>query len=295
MKPMLAISIDKMVNSPFPAYLTPKIDGIRAIVCGGKLLSRSLKEIPNKRLHFLGHILPEGVDMEITSGASFQDTTSCVMSHSNQLSSVVVWVFDLCYEAAVEDRLSKLRELTPTIERVNADTTPLGVSIRVLQHKLVFSLEEVYADRKYFTHPFEGVMLRKAGSVYALGRSSTKQGNLIKVKEFSDGEAIIVGFEEELENTNPQKTNLLGTKERSRLKEKLVPKGSLGALIVEDIHTNMSFCIGSGFTETQRHDIWEHKNLWLGKIVKYKHFATCGVKYKPRFPVFVGVRHEDDL
>ena len=55
-----------------------------------------------------------------------------------------------------------------------------------------------------------------------------------------------------------------------------------------------------GFNDAQRKEIWETRYEWVGKIVKYKHFAVGAVE-APRFPIFisgaefVGERHKDDL
>ena len=69
----------------------------------------------------------------------------------------------------------------------------------------------------------------------------------------------------------------------------------MGKLFVKDIKTNVEFEVGIGFDDTLRQEIWDNQNDWIGLIIKYKHFATTGVKDKPRFPVFLGVRSKDDF
>ena len=54
------------------------------------------------------------------------------------------------------------------------------------------------------------------------------------------------------------------------------------------------FSVGSGFTDAQRLDFWRNAESLIGKVIKYKSF-TVGVKDKPRFPIFLGFRHKDDL
>ena len=46
-KPMLASPME-LEHVRWPMYASVKLDGIRAVVRDGKLLSRSLKPIPNK-------------------------------------------------------------------------------------------------------------------------------------------------------------------------------------------------------------------------------------------------------
>ena len=45
-KPMLATAIEDVSTIKFPVLASQKLDGIRATVQGGRLLSRSLKEFP---------------------------------------------------------------------------------------------------------------------------------------------------------------------------------------------------------------------------------------------------------
>jgi DNA ligase-1 len=59
-KPMLASPAD-MSKLRFPLWLSPKLDGIRALVINGVVMSRSLKPIPNQHVQSLfGHL--EGYD-----------------------------------------------------------------------------------------------------------------------------------------------------------------------------------------------------------------------------------------
>ena len=55
--------------------------------------------------------------------------------------------------------------------------------------------------------------------------------------------------------------------------------------------------MGTGFTEQQRKDIFAEKdsdNSIIGKLIKVKYQAS-GMKDKPRFPSFVGVRSNLDM
>jgi hypothetical protein len=78
---MLAAAYREGVDLSFPLLATPKIDGVRALVVDGRLVSRSFKLIPNVALRAaLETMLPEGADGEISCGSSLYDTTSAVMS-----------------------------------------------------------------------------------------------------------------------------------------------------------------------------------------------------------------------
>src|ERR1700739_3694226 len=78
---------------------------------------------------------------------------------------------------------------------------------------------------------FEGVMLRKPKSPYKFGRSTVKEGYLLKVKRFAHDEAEIIGFEELMHNGNESFKNELGRTTRSDSKDGLFRSGMIGAYI----------------------------------------------------------------
>ena len=99
-----------------------------------------------------------------------------------------------------------------------------------------------------------------------------------------------------MHNENELKLDELGYAERSSCKEGLKPSGMLGALILK-WKDNDTFKVGTGFTEQQRKDIFAEKdgnNSIIGKLIKVKYQAS-GMKDKPRFPSFVGVRSIEDM
>jgi DNA ligase-1 len=117
---------------------------------------------------------------------------------------------------------------------------------------------------------------------------------MLKLKRFTDGEAKIVGMEEEQHNGNTAKTNALGHTERSGHKAGMVGKSRMGALIVKDLVSGVEFNIGTGFTMADRELFWSAKQRVLGMVVKYKSFLI-GVKDAPRFPVYLGMRNSWDM
>lgn len=118
------------------------------------------------------------------------------------------------------------------------------------------------------------------------------EGYLLKLKRFEDSEAVVVGFEEKLTNTNTQERDELGHAKRSKVKVGMVPAGTLGALRVRR-PDGVEFSIGSGFDDAFRTKAWEERETLVGRLVKYRH-QPHGALEAPRFPVFLGFRHEDD-
>lgn len=105
----------------------------------------------------------------------------------------------------------------------------------------------------------EGLMLRKPGSRYEVGRSHT----LLKVKTFHDAEAIVVD-------------HVPGAGKHA---------GRLGALVVE-MPDGTRFNVGTGYSDKER-----ESPPAIGEIITYRYqeLSDGGV---PRFPTYVGVRFD---
>ena len=292
-KPMLAATVDNVSKLQFPLLASVKLDGVRAIVCNGVLVSRNLKPIPNKHAQQLfGRAELEGLDGELIVGKAgdpdvFRRTSSGVMSIEGQP--------DVCFH--VFDCVNK-PEL-PFIARWEHARHTSGKSSKVVVvpqamisiHRQLNEFEVTALGNGY-----EGVMLRTADAPYKYGRGTAKAQDLMKLKQFEDAEAKILGFEEQMHNSNEATTNALGAKERSSKKSGMIGKDTLGALQVVGIngtYKNVKFNIGSGFNDAERSAIWTGRELWLGKTIKFKYFPL-GSKDAPRFPVFVGSRHTND-
>ena len=165
--------------------------------------------------------------------------------------------------------------------------------VKVVPHVLINNLEELTAyEEECVAQGYEGIMIRDPQGKYKHGRSTTKEGGLLKIKRFEDDEAVVIGCEELMTNLNEQELDNLGHKVRSSKKEGMVPAGKLGALIVKH-KTFGEFKIGSGFTEDARIKLWRERDELKGRLAKFK-YQPSGVKDKPRFPVFLGFRNKID-
>lgn len=291
-KPMLAADAD-LESLVFPVIASPKLDGIRALIKDGLVLSRSLKPIPNLHVQFLfGRSDLEGLDGELIIGSPtdpqcFQKTSGAVRRKLGE-PDVTFYAFDRW------NRTGPYDEAFCTDLEFQASST-YGVIPHWCQP--VFTMAELLAyEQDCLDRGFEGLILRSIQGSYKFGRSTTKEGLLLKLKRFKDSEARVLAIEEQMHNANEAKTNELGLTERSSHKENLIPAGTMGRLFVEDIHTGQRFHIGTGFTKEQR-DWWWSNRAELETtqpVIKYKFFPV-GVKELPRHPVFLGFRDEFDL
>ncbi len=284
-RPMLATDWDP-ARQVWPVYASPKLDGIRCKIFQCRALTRTLKEVPNR--HIFGclsqHHL-EGLDGELivgspTSTSCYRNTVSGVMSFDG----VPDWTFyvfdDVTYpNNHYEERLDLLQRRTSGMVRVE----PLNQTLLYTPEQL----DDYEAER--VSEGYEGVIIRSPQAPYKNGRSSVREGYLLKVKRFEDSEAQIIGYEEEMRNDNEATINALGYTERSSHAENRVGKARLGALVVRDLHSKVEFKIGTGFTAAEREALWIAQASHLHSIVKYRFFPV-GVKDKPRHPSFLGFR-----
>jgi DNA ligase-1 len=302
-KPMLAAKLEDVGPLQFPLLASPKLDGVRAVILNGVVLSRSLKPIPNKHVQALfGRPELEGLDGELCVGPAnakdlMQRTMSGVMS-SDGTPDVCFHVFDLANDPGVfcgrDDRLGdRVEELT------RGCLFPL---VHVLQDIIENEGDLAAYEAEQLAAGYEGVMLRDPQGLYKQGRCGKKQPWLVKVKRFVDDEAIVIGVEELMHNDNPAETNELGRTKRSTHQANKRPAGVLGALVCMT-KGGVTFNIGTGFTAAQRASYYgDHCDDialggvgLVGRIAKFKHFQNAGVKDAPRFPVFLCFRDPRDL
>ena len=285
-KCMLATDAD-LDKLRFPLLASPKLDGIRAVVREGVVYSRSNKPIPNKYVQEQFSML-DASDGELIVGQAnsktvYRDTVSHVMSHDKTGFDVTFRVFD-------HIRFPSKRY----VDRHNLLHYDAIRHSNVIIHEqtLVQDLKSLIAyEEDCLEFGYEGLILRDPNSPYKCGRSTVKEGYLLKLKRFVDAEATVIGFEERMHNGNAATTNELGRTKRSSHAAGKTGRGDLGALICrfEDVEFN----IGTGFDDVERSAIWQDRGKFLGRLAKFKYFPV-GVKEAPRHPVFLGWRDRSD-
>lgn len=285
MKPMLAATLERLEDVSFPVFVSPKLDGIRCLIHNGIAVSRQLKPIPNKHIQECLKGLPNGLDGELILGNSldFSSIQSSIMSEEGRPNFSYV-IFDSVLSAPYSQRLSIFAEYIRNHDRARYMPT----------YKVNSILELLEKEDMFIKSGYEGIMIRSLDSPYKFGRSTVKEGYLLKFKRFKDSEAKILDFEEKLTNNNEKLKDALGHNKRSSHKANLSAANCLGSFIVYDPKLNTTFKIGSGFTQKDRNDIWLRKDKEIGKFVTYT-YQEIGPNGKPRFPIFKGFRDERDL
>lgn len=283
MKPLLAATAEDLSALRYPLLVSPKLDGIRCLIVNGEAVSRTLKPIPNNHVRKILCGSPSGLDGELMLRGSktrpFEEISSAIMSREGS-PDFVFRTFDFYSEAPFSTRYDRMLEIVGTHEY-----------IQPVPHRWVRNEEELRAECEiHLDMGYEGTMLRDPNGRYKFGRSTLKEGILLKVKPFADEEAVVVHLIEMQHNENEATINALGQTERSSHKAGKRPAGKLGALVcvTED---GAEFEIGTGFTDAQRIEWWK-QNL-VGRLVKFKHQPPPGGRaagQAPRFPVFLGWR-----
>jgi len=279
----------------FPMYGSYKLDGIRAIVRNGVLVSRKIKPIPSAYCQKFALRELEGLDGELLvprqhGPTIYHDTYSAVMTHGSQ-EPVIFWTFDLVRQGIpYSERHEELMDLLVDPPQ----------DVRILQQTEVNSAEEILElEAEALKKGFEGLILRRTDAPYKFGRSTSKEAYLVKVKRFKDSEATVVDFEELMHNQNEKTTDALGLSKRSTHKANQVSSGTLGALLCRherwgEAGEKAYFSIGTGFDAALRQEIWGNRDKYVGKIVKFK-YLPYGTKDLPRHPVFLGWRSKEDM
>lgn len=294
-RPMLSGSLE---NSPkFPVLATPKLDGIRCLRIKGETVSRKFLPIPNKHIQNAMKNLPDGLDGELMtynddgSLRTFNQIQSDVMSEDGD-PNFKFCVFDYVVSSTKTPYRTRLIDL---------NNIELPVFCTKLFPSEIHSMEQLSSfEEECLKNGYEGIMIRSPDGPYKCGRSTEKEGYLLKIKRFKDSEARIVGFEEQQENTNSAEEDAFGKIKRSKQLSGMMGKNTLGKFIVREVG-NTPWCghefaigTGEGLTLELRQEIWNNRDYYLNKLVKYR-YQPHGTKDLPRLPIWVGFRDERDV
>lgn len=282
---------DLTVPITFPKLCSVKLDGIRCGVLDKDPLMKSLKRVPN---HYIYEVMRrehlQGLDGELVVGEPndpqvYNKTWSGVSRHAGE-PEFRFFVFDDFTDPRLQlvDRLNRLA------------SRKLPSFCTVVEQAWVTSQDEV--DSEYLMQTsdgYEGLILRNHTATYKFGRSTLKSQDMLKAKPHLDGEALVEGLIQAMENTNAQFIDTDGYYARSTHKAGMVPKDMVGGFNVRDLVTGQRFSIGAGkLTHDQRKAIWADPALALGKIAKYQHMGV-GAKNVPRHGRWIGWRMPEDM
>ncbi len=294
LKPMKAPSesVVDLASLRYPAFLSPKIDGMRALGKSSRLLSSSLSAFPNDHLNrMMSDFGLHGIDGEIVVGEPYgQDvlrrTMSGITSQQGE-PDFMLYAFDMWDSpAGFRDRQVALQE------RIHNLTHRARSRVRVVPQVLVeLPGEAAQLEDTWLEMGFEGAMYRSPDGRYKFGRCTWREANVLKIKRFEDAEAVLVGLDEAMANGN----GLAPSGRRSTHRAGLLGKGELGMLHAMDLRTGAAIRVGPGrLTKTERVAIFRDPDRFMKRIFTYKHFPH-GRHEAARHPTFKCWRDPIDL
>lgn len=287
-KPLLAEAVN-LQTLRYPTWASPKYDGFRCVINQMRQpMSRNLKPVANAyvfgKLSELNLPQLDGELLTYTNGKVDDfNTVQSKLSTRSGMPEYQYMVFD--YWANPSQPYSKRNSDVRDI----LGSRPVPRLTHVQQVQIDNEKQLLDYEAKCLSQGWEGVMVRDPDAHYKFGRSTTKEGILLKLKRFFDAEAVVVSAHELLHNANEATTNALGHTERSSHKAGMQGMDTLGKFTVR--WGEVEFDVGTGFTLGQRDQYWAAEGRCVGKTITFK-YQSIGPSGKPRFPVFLGFRHD---
>ena len=288
-KPMLATKCECPAALRFPILATPKLDGIRCLKLGGKALTRSFKPISNRfAREWIEANLPDGLDGELMlRGGTFNETTSAIGARDGR-PDFVFHVFDYVTDSIATPYRERMKALAalPESDRI----------VKVLPVEIRNAAELAAYEEECIAAGYEGVMVRTPNSPYKCGRSTEREGWLLKIKRFEDDEAVVLASYEGMTNQNAAELDAFGRTKRSLAQAGMVGRNELGGFVVRHLKTGVEFRLGYNHIVggIDRVTLWLRRETLVGRVVKFSH-QPSGAKEAPRFPKFIGFREAWDM
>jgi len=279
---------EAMSRCIFPVWATLKLDGVLGLRLDHTLKSRTRKLIPNEIVRNRSVIMPGGTQCEIyTPELDFNTISGIVRTKINPNK-----VLSEKLEFHILDNFANMD--WPYCQRIGC----INSFMLDMPNYVKFQIPVECADatalfklwQKYDSENGEGICWRPVRSRYKQGRPTWNEQLLFKYARFVYEEGTVVGFEEQLENTNPDNYNAVGKMHRSKDQSGMVPKNTLGALWLRQ-EGKLDFKVSSGFSAAQAKEIWLNQSKYMGKLARYKS-KPHGRLNKPRSPVFDGWREK---
>jgi DNA ligase-1 len=315
-KAMLATDWDES-KVKFPCGLMPKIDGVRGLNMSGTLTGRSLKK--HKNIHTteqLSHSAFAGLDGELAADEkTHPELCRRTTSSLNRIMGEprMDWhLFDyvtaetamLPYKERHELLIDRLAELLS-----EPDLDYITSSFYVVPLVICNSMEELLEhENRWLDEGYEGVIIRDLDGVHKQGRSTVREGGLLRIKRFIEEEAVVISIEEGQTNLNEKQINELGNSFRSSHQENMTPNGQVGKLLcrmLKDVFDpqdktlllakDQIVKVSPGkMTLKEREHFFQNPHEILQQVIKFKFFPK-GIKDKPRFPTYVCIRAASDM
>ena len=283
----------------YPLKVSKKYDGIRCILGGGELWSRSFKPLPNIQLRkYLADLIEFSKSNEIVCDGelwsptkTFQEIVSYVMTYDKDLTgsnlryclfdamSVKAWNGDT--EAVFNTRSLWLKDVIFEKDTVLVVPQLLVSEPESLQNLLERELEA----------GGEGLIARSPSGFYKHGRCTMREANIYKIKQFETITVTVIDVRPltRIMSDALRERDVLGNYKAVNKKAEREVTDELGALVVRT-NGGTILRVGSGFDwrggDKDRVLLWEKQDQLIGRRCDIT-YLKVGVKDKPRMPVFI--------
>lgn len=303
---MLASDAD-LAKVRFPCLVQPKVDGVRGINFTGKLTGRSLEAHANVQATAM-FSAPQflHLDGELAAGKPYEADlcrkTTSVMNRIAGPATVRWFLFD-CIADPTKPYAERLATLVQLYTQLKPEHQRMVGLLPTFRCESLAQLQLI--DDRFIDLGYEGTIIRDPWGLYKHGRSTAKEGGLLRLKQFIEAEAVVVELLEGEANTNEAQLDARGLTKRSTHKENMIKNGMVGSLLVRAVQDivhrgdvlfkqGQTFIVGAGrMSHAERLHYWKHPELLVDQLIKFKTFPT-GVKDKPRFPTFQTIRMKSD-
>ena len=288
-----------------PYMVSYKMDGLRCVFKNGHMLSRSLKEIPNKQLQErFAHLKKMSIEHdEIYDGElysdelTFQEITHFCMSDdlkSEELpESIKFYCFDLINGEAINDEnkteIASVRyEHIKEMEKLNI---PFFIAVNQTLIEIPEEVENIF--KTAVDAGFEGLIIKNPNSKYVYKRVTSKSGDGYKYKPYRTYDAQIIGVEQatKVDPTAERKVNELGYHKTSQKKDDriLIDKASAFLVRLGDKTLKVTLAM----KDSEKEEVWKNRDKYTGKWIEFKGMDVRA-KDVPRHPVHVRMRPDLD-
>ena len=206
-KPMLAHKYNPD-KADYPAYIQPKLDGVRCVFTKDGAYSRTGKEFKNvdhikKDLKVVfdrypniildGELYNHGLKDDFEKIISLVRKTKPTQEHRDEAEKLVQYhIYDtissmnFTYEKRLNKIIEIIAESTYSGLFLDSDILQLSLTARVNNFE-----EATKYHQKFLEDGYEGSIYRNINGIY----KNTRSWDLMKFKDFEDSEATIVGYE----------------------------------------------------------------------------------------------------
>jgi len=301
-KPFLAPNkIIDIKELTYPMLASFKLDGIRCIIKDGEMFSRSLKSIPNVKLHEKFRRLKEFTRTEprlkplldgelLARSITFNELSGTVRALDREVpEDMYFYLFD----SVINDKYdTKFLERTKQFTRLKSMYPDL---IKIVEQKLVHTAEEAEA---YFQEALlfgcDGLILHSLDGKYKCGRGTINEGIIYKMKPYLTFDAQIIDVIQSTKvNPNAEKKiNELGRSVTSKKKEdRILINRACDFVVMHEGKSELKVSIA--MTNEEKEFVWNNREVFIGRYIEYKGLMV-GAKDLPRHPVYLRMRDDKD-